>query len=601
MTRLNATKTLQLVSALALYFGVLSPVPALANIVEDCIGDKCTVTFSFSGQMQTFIPPANAKNLSFDILGAQGGKSGGSGGRVTGSFTRVPDALFIFVGGAGSSGVSAPGGFNGGGAAGFGTDLPGSGGGATDIRTGPELPSRVVVAGGGGGRGAGLGSGGGSGGGLVALDGRTGQGGGGAGGSQLAGGLGGFANGSGGNGDEGSLGVGGTGGSSTLLGGGGGGGGYFGGGGGGSDTDSCCSGAGGGGGGSSYIDSSIVTNAVLGQGIRVGSGQAILRYQLAPMVVAITAEKFGNQVLFDINFSGSVSGFEPADLEILHESGSCEVDWLEGSGANYQLLLSSCQDGALSIAIKPNSVINTTVSGPIEQFESGVILIDTVAPLATWGEVKSTGAMLEFSEPVYSLDISAFELSTDSSSCRLQDTAQEGETTWMVNTSGCEQSNFSLILRENTVNDLSGNLGPTYALVTTFTGAPSDTPDPEITEGPVSEPNQDPIDGSEQDSSEQSSSDAPATEGDRENQLSAKQPSQQQTPIDEQDLWPVNLANPPASSLPQASQTVTIPPQESSQYRGENYWFAGLITMGLSLMVAGFIVTRRGIPGVLTS
>jgi len=587
MFRVQFIKTLQLVSALALYFGVLSPLPASANIVESCIGDKCTVTFSFTGQMQTFTPPPNAKNLTFDALGAQGGRSGGSGGRVTGSFITIPNTLFIFVGEAGGSGSSAAGGFNGGGTAGFGPDLPGSGGGATDIRISLELSSRVVVAGGGGGRGAGLGSGGGSGGGLVGAVGRTAQGGGGLGGSQFAGGIGGFANGTGSPGDEGVLGIGGTGGSSTLLGGGGGGGGYFGGGGGGSDTDPCCYGAGGGGGGSSYADNAVVRNAVLSQGVRIGSGQVILRYQLAPMVSTITSEVSGSQILFYIGFSSAVSGFEIADLEILNSGGSCDGVLLEGSGADYQLLLSGCQDGELAIALKPNSVANTEVSGPIEQFLSNPVLIDTVAPLATWSEVSATGTILEFSEPIQFLDLSNIDFSADLASCYLLGISQQSETTWIVNTAGCEKSNFSLTLRQLSVADSTGNLGPIYPLVTGFTAEYSDPPDS------VYEPQPDP--------SEQPGSTTPATEVDQKQQTSVSQLAQQQIPLNDQALGFESSASPPASSLPQASQIVTIPPQDSSSKRGENYWFAGLLAMGLASLLAGIMIARRGISGVLAS
>ena len=107
-----------LVSVLALSLGVLSPLPASASVMENCVGDECTATFAFSGQMQIFSPPQNAKNLTFEVSGAQGGKSGGGGGQVTGALTEIPDVLYIFVGGAGGTGTGAPGGFNGGGTAG---------------------------------------------------------------------------------------------------------------------------------------------------------------------------------------------------------------------------------------------------------------------------------------------------------------------------------------------------------------------------------------------------------------------------------------------------------------------------------------------------
>lgn len=276
----QANKTLKLLPALALTFGALAPMPASASIVEECFDDQCTITFGYTGQIESLTLPSNATNVRFEALGAQGGKSGGGGGRVTGTFTNVPEILYITVGGAGGSNAAEPGGFNGGGTAGGYAGVEGSGGGASDIRTGFSLSSRVVVAGGGGGRGSGLGSGGGAGGGLVGANGKTGQGFGGSGGSQSAGGLGGATNGPGTPGTQGDWGVGGSGGFGPMHGGGGGGGGYYGGGGGGADADSCCTDAGGGGGGSSYTDPTLITNVVHAQGVRPGAGQVIISYQL---------------------------------------------------------------------------------------------------------------------------------------------------------------------------------------------------------------------------------------------------------------------------------------------------------------------------------
>ncbi len=274
------SKTVKLLPALALTFGVLAPMPASASIVEECFDNQCTITFGYTGQIEPLTFPANAINVRFEALGAQGGKSGGGGGRVTGEFLEVPAILYITVGGAGGSNAAEPGGFNGGGTAGGSAGVEGSGGGASDIRIGYSLSSRIVVAGGGGGRGSGLGSGGGAGGGLVAANGKTGQGSGGSGGSQFAGGLGGATYGDGTPGTQGDWGVGGTGGYGPLHGGGGGGGGYYGGGGGGADADSCCTDAGGGGGGSSYTDPSLITNVVHTQGVRPGAGQITFSYQL---------------------------------------------------------------------------------------------------------------------------------------------------------------------------------------------------------------------------------------------------------------------------------------------------------------------------------
>ena len=280
MKKWQPNKLLKIFPALALTFGVLAPLPATATVIQECFDDRCTMIFGYSGQTESFTFPPGVSDIRFEVLGAQGGKTGGGGGRVTGTFIETPETVYVTVGGAGVSSSFGPGGFNGGGAAGGASGTEGSGGGASDIRTGYSLSSRIVVAGGGGGRGSGVGSGGGAGGGLVGAAGKDGQGTGGLGGSQVAGGLGGIPYGEGSSGGQGDWGVGGAGGSGPVYGGGGGGGGYFGGGGGGPDEDTCCTDAGGGGGGSSYTDSAFVTNVVHTQGIRAGAGQIIISYRV---------------------------------------------------------------------------------------------------------------------------------------------------------------------------------------------------------------------------------------------------------------------------------------------------------------------------------
>ena len=631
-----------LVSVLVLSLGVLAPLPAAASVVENCVGDDCTVTFSFSGQMQTFTPPKNSKNLTFEVSGGQGGKSGGGGGQVTGALTQIPDVLYIFVGGAGVTGTAAPGGFNGGGAAGSGTNMEGSGGGASDIRTATDILSRIVVAGGGGGRGAGLGSGGGMGGGLVAPNGKTGQGFGGTGGSQVSGGAGGSANGSGSGGFEGGLGVGGAGGSSVLYGGGGGGGGYFGGGGGGSDSDSCCSDAGGGGGGSSYTDQALVSNVVHTQGIWPGSGQVIFRYQLAPVITSISFAVSGNQLSFQIEFEKSVTGFEESDLEISHSAGSCGGSTLSGSGQSYQLLLSDCADGEVSIAVKADSVSNSEVSGPVERFTSATALIDTLSPSATWGEVSLIGAALEFTEEIIGLELSDIEFTADRETCNLSGLSQGAATTWQLTTEGCEQSNFTLSVRAFSVSDASGNLGPSSIVSTNFTAQifepPASESTPEQVQEPVADPAPteqppEPVASEPEQEVAQEIAPAPAQEVSREEPVEPigliEQPEPlkgEQAAVDTEELADSNQApeasreeqllaedanqersaagiftSPPASSLPQAGQTVTIPAQSLEPILGSNGLIFGLLVIGLFALGAGLLIARRGIPGVLSS
>jgi len=231
-----------------------------------------TETFNHTGSSQTWIVPAGVTSATFEVQGAQGGGSGGLGGRTTATITVTPgESIQINVGGQGSG---TTGGFNGGG--GGGTTAGNGGGGASDVRRGGTgTGDRVVIGGGGGGAGGAIatvtGGAGGAGGGVNGASGSTGggttPGTGGGGATGTTGGVAGTPNGQAGSTAEG--GDGGSGGSGQG-GGGGGGGGLAGGGGGGNGAGGV--GGGGGGGGGSGFAVSGATSVTTESGVRSGNG-----------------------------------------------------------------------------------------------------------------------------------------------------------------------------------------------------------------------------------------------------------------------------------------------------------------------------------------
>jgi hypothetical protein len=238
-----------------------------------------SLTFTYTGAMQSWVVPINTSAIVVDVLGAQGGTynssygTGGNGGRVQAMVSVTPgQTLYFYVGQQGSyySSYTGTAPFNGGGMGGWSSYYGGCGGGASDIRSvSGSLTSRLVVAGGGGGGNSYsgyTGGNGGAGGGLTGGNGTTGYtsypayvG---YGGSQTAGGAGGTTY-----GGPGILGVGGN--AYYASGGGGGGGGYYGGGG--AYAYSA------GGGGSSWTSSacSAVNHT---QGYTTGNGQIIISW-----------------------------------------------------------------------------------------------------------------------------------------------------------------------------------------------------------------------------------------------------------------------------------------------------------------------------------
>jgi hypothetical protein len=256
---------------------------AILTAVTAASAETVTYTLPADTDAQPFYrwtPPAGVCLATFDLYGAEG--SGGVGGaHITSTIAVKPGAPYdIYVAG---QGYRNRGGYNGGGGAVNGGV---GGGGATDVRDGPGLLDRLLVAGGGGGNG---GEGDQTVGGKGGVGGLFGQDGTAAAGSMYAGdpGKGGTATAGGAAGSAGSavggqpgvLGVGGDGGivspDEPNSGGGGGGGGLFGGGGGAGGVVYKQGGGGGGG-------SSLTAGGTVDSEAHPGNGMAVINFEPSP-------------------------------------------------------------------------------------------------------------------------------------------------------------------------------------------------------------------------------------------------------------------------------------------------------------------------------
>ena len=443
---------------------------ASTNPVPVCVDGVCTLTFDYTGSYYQWTPPAGISQLSFDIFGGEGGRSGGKGGEVSGSFSAIPSTLFIYVGGAGSVGNAAAGGFNGGGAAGSGHADAGSGGGATDLRIANTLADRVVVAGGGGGFGGWIGAAGAAGGLLTAGTGTKGGAntGGGGGGSQTAGGVAGLGSTSPGNGFAGSLGLGGAGGTFTIAGGGGGGGGYYGGGGGGGDAVSGGSDGAGGGGGSSYAAVNLTTSIQHLAGVRTGNGQVILRYSHAPSVTSFAPQgtsSTNQMAMYRLAFNDYTLGLSSSDFTLTGTAQGCSVTSIYGDGYVYQVTVSGCGIGTLNLTLRSDSVTSGNLPGPVSDVSSSeLVTFDNQAPTIRFSGPGSltNASTLNFAvssdEAFNQPQPSAFSLL--GSGCSLGLITMNSAKTATVSVNSCaDGANVSLRLDLSAVSDLAGNVG----------------------------------------------------------------------------------------------------------------------------------------------
>jgi Glycine rich protein len=172
------------VSALSLTgLVVLAAAPASAAVPTPdpvCDASTCTVTFGYTGDVQSFTVPVAVSELQVSVSGASGGDArpgfasvGGQGGATQATMETTPGTSFeVLVGGAGRTGGSRS--FGGGGGT-ASTSYLGSGGGGSFLFRADGTPA-VVSGGGGGGGGINAGAingGGGAGAGLAGADGSS--------------------------------------------------------------------------------------------------------------------------------------------------------------------------------------------------------------------------------------------------------------------------------------------------------------------------------------------------------------------------------------------------------------------------------------------
>ena len=435
---------------------VLTPLEAQANL--ECSNGTCSQSFYFVGAPEVFVLPEAVTRLTFEVRAASGSRGGG-GGIIRGTMVNPPSSFSVVVGQAGSMGINRAGGYNGGGASGGSRGNEGSGGGASDIRFGPDLESRVVVAGAGGGGGAG-GILGGAGGELFAAEGSSSQGRGGGGGTQDAGGTPGINSWGTIFPTEGSFGFGGTGGFGDSNGGGGGGGGWYGGGGGGGSYAQD-NGGGGGGGGSSYAMADLTTNVTHEVGANYGHGRIVISYQQPAEVVSFTANQLSRtQIKFLIGMSQNVQGFSAED--VTYSDATCSIWRTAIVGTVAEVTLDSCQSSEVTLTLKERSIGNST-AGPVEPV-SFTATIDREGPNFSWQPtqewISTTSLIVEFA---ISDDLVVQSSSFEVLGCEL------GIQDKFAILTNCSEGINSITLPSQSLQDSWENPGPAEDKVLSFT------------------------------------------------------------------------------------------------------------------------------------
>jgi hypothetical protein len=408
-----------------------------------------SITYQYTGSVQTFIVPSTITEIEVELYGAAGGgniddpdTNGGLGGKITASLTVTSGStLNLYIGGMGTYtydddtvDTNYAGGWNGGGTGGLDNSSNISnykngagGGGGTDIRTGTGMDTRIIVAGGGGG--SGYAGSGGNGGGITGDDGSLSTinpqyGIPGGGGTDTSGGT---VNGSstpyrGSN--PGELGIGGNATSSYAYGSGGGGGGYYGGGAGASTENNPYGWSAGGGGGSSWVSLSDLTygsTVFYEQGWynAFGNGSIKITYYYYGADISsiswseinsIVSVEFNEAVysntsqtsdLSNLNFNLSISGGD-ATVQSTPTSTSKSND----TSFNLYITIAGTPNGSEILTINPSNTNNIYNSNDYvsstPQNNNTIYLVNRILPYITSTNISgSNNLIVTFNEPVY--------------------------------------------------------------------------------------------------------------------------------------------------------------------------------------------------------
>jgi cell pole-organizing protein PopZ len=204
-------------------------------------------------------------------------------------------------------------------------------------------------------------------------------------------------------------------------------------------------------------------------------------------------------IAFALIFNQGVSGLVVGDFS--QSENPCSTAALTGSEANYTITLAGCPNGNHSLILASNSVTGAA-AGPAQSVSSNSILLDLVAPQATWSTTSSTSFdspifEINFDESVSGLVVADFN-QPSASQCTLALIELTAGTKYLIETTSCGYGQVQLSLSAGSVTDAAMNPGlasqsasVVYAQQPVAT--PTPTAEPTQTPTPTAEPTQAPI------------------------------------------------------------------------------------------------------------
>ena len=201
--------------------------------------------------------------------------------------------------------------------------------------------------------------------------------------------------------------------------------------------------------------------------------------RLSPELVSVTPRatlQNSSTVVYDVVFSENVTGVTSSQFS--SASAGCSAPTISGSGANYVLTLTGCQDGEVQLVASVTAAVTDAATNTLDASGASAsasiasVEIDTVGPRVAWqsapvGPLNSQATyLIDFNEQIDSSTFTASDITNigTASGCVFSVQAVSA-TSFRVQSSGCGDGTLEPVILASSVNDLAGN---SLALINTL-------------------------------------------------------------------------------------------------------------------------------------
>lgn len=220
---------------------------------------------------------------------------------------------------------------------------------------------------------------------------------------------------------------------------------------------------------------SLIGTTVTGRRLDVAAMTAVCDTSRPPTVLLIVPPNpvAGSSLVVTAWFDRAINGLSASDFAVTGTSAGWTVTGVAGTGIGpYAVTLASAAptDGTVVLTLKPNTVSDGSLTGPVANSAAPTIPIDRTPPKATIAApaARTRAATLIFTialdEPVSGLVAGDLHVSGTAAGCIVGAPTLIAPTRYAVGVAGCAPGTVALTLAGGSVVDRSANPGPSAAV-----------------------------------------------------------------------------------------------------------------------------------------